>query len=222
MEVFHRPPEGGPKEHPDSQTPRQSDTEFRQEQEQRKRQEALDDLVQRKRADNTEEAEQYLEKLNDLKESVVRVVRKTLPEMFAMQDVAKPLMSFQHSPDRGRLQPMTPDDLARFDNVEIDRNEPRVWYFSLTARSDTSGTHGYREGLQLALANGPVTIFPRDHHAWLQLALRDKLAPEQFELLRQEYTLTTQDLVRNLHQRANYLAENGDEFRPPAGLGLGP
>ena len=213
MGRHRRPPEGGRRETPGNPE------SGRQREDEQYRQAALTDLIERSRAENREDAERYLERLNELKQSVVEILAGTVQEMSAAPNLDMPLVSFGQFNDE-IPRPMTVEDIQHLDPRSLDENHTRVWSFSLTEQSDYKSAVAYREGLELGFTERLVRVFPRDSYAWIQTAMRDQMSSAQFDLLRQEYRFTTQDLVRNLRRRAHQLADGGDEFRPPAGLGL--
>ncbi|HYR88525.1 MAG TPA: hypothetical protein VE422_30880 [Terriglobia bacterium] len=157
---------------------------------------ALTYLIETRRAQTAEEAERYLETLNQVKEKLVCYAKDELQRRNAKGFVSSsaPRIEFEWE---GR--DADPDTL----NInQIDRTFPQVWlvyrgvsphYAHFLPEDRRQGGMEYKEDLEIDLGQGKVTISP-DFGGLAAHGLKKYLSPEDLKFLVREYTFALQDL----------------------------
>ena len=188
------------------------------------RQEALEDLIERGRANTREQAEHYLERLNSLKKVVLAVTQQVLtrqqqPESHFFEQAE---VQFADHAVQSELSQAKPADVANLQAAIIDTTDPNIWDIESTTYSRDLGTTTSRERLRVAMRDHrDVLIYPGPNGEVAHF-LRQHLADDQRQLLLREHRLAKDDLIGALRRRAGQLSDTvgfqragWNSLRPP-------
>jgi hypothetical protein len=168
-----------------------------------RRQKALAYILNTGRAKTPEEAEQYLESLNRLKERIVAV----LPEVISSSGGRSNLHSVTSEGPRPLSEPL--EEVLR--SEKLDRLNPRIWQASLRAAPAMMGSMiNFEDSLLLPLDDQRY-IGIRSGDSWFAAPLHNALSPEERELLYQEHALTRKELVSKLREEAQKLEGRAED-----------
>jgi hypothetical protein len=188
-----------------------------EEQEARNRRDTLRFLIRSGRASTEEEAESYLAAIGHLKEKLLLIVRERLMEgaMAGIDegDNTKWDMWGRVTYKGGAPRP---NDLETLHLEDIDRNDRHVWRLQETVDETGQGERQATLLVRLKDKNHNTALVELAPDMWGTLAkkLQGLLSEEDLAFFKSEYRFTCQDLSRNMHAAADFIATGNERFHP--------
>lgn len=187
-------PEGGVRPHPDSK-------EFKAWHQERDRKESLKFIIESGRAETPEEAEAHLETVNRLKERLLGFLQDVARDHRLNEERSDSPEVFYHK-DFERVRAVPEDVITLLQPEDLDRTEPHLWYLDRVVFAKDQGV-GFREALQLAMAEGPNILLVADNLGFTRRRLAKYFSEKEREFLMREYDFASQELARNLREAAD-------------------
>jgi hypothetical protein len=195
--------------------------DYEKRREEQRTQEALTYLVETGRARTLEDAEQYLESLNRIKEKLL---------LFAREQLLEEIHS-DYTPAGWGIEYTACGNSPNLDNLvvsRIDRTDPQLWhltrvvepaYYSclpddLAMNAQKGNIGSYREQLRVGIDHneGELIIQEGISHQWPQ-KLQQYLTEAERDLLRKEFSFAMRDLERQLRILADYISRHDNESK---------
>lgn len=166
--------------------------------ESKKKNEALAFLIESGRAGTPQEAERYLESLNQLKEKLIGFAQD-----LALKQIHEPNVFPEGGmvlyPSRRRA---TEEHLKDISIQRMDRSNPEVWHLETKVSSSFSRSLSYAKRLKVKMRFGSVEI-EFDPYDNAVNELKRRLSDEELQVLQREFTFARRDLVAQLRQVAD-------------------